>query len=74
MIDKTAFEKEAIKVARRNLAEVLAELGLLAPFHNRTPAEIDRIIEACVDGFQEAIGRLVREQRDAEDALGGVPF
>ena len=57
MIDKTELGMQAIKAARRNFAEVLAELGLMAPFHDRTPEEIDRIIEACIDGFQEAMRR-----------------
>lgn len=57
MIDKTDLEKQAIKDARRNFAEVLTELDLLAPFHDRAPDEIDRIIEACVDGFQESMQR-----------------
>jgi dihydrodipicolinate synthase/N-acetylneuraminate lyase len=57
MIDKSALETKAIKAARRNFAEALVELGLMASFHDRSADEIDRIIEACIDGFQDAMRR-----------------
>lgn len=57
MIDKTDMEKRAIADARHFLAEVLNEMDLMDTFLNRTPEEIDRIIEACVDGFQDSMLR-----------------
>ena len=58
MIDKTALETKAIKETRRLFAEVITDLGLMPAFEVRSAAEIDRIIEACVDGFRDAMGRL----------------
>jgi hypothetical protein len=66
MIDKTDMEQKAIRDARRFLAETLSELGLLAAFHDRAATDIDRIIEACVDGFQDSMQR--------QSATGDVPF
>lgn len=58
MIDKTQAEARAIKETRALFAETIGELGLMPAFEHRSAAEIDRIIEACVDGFREAMGRL----------------
>ena len=66
MIDKTDMEKRAIRDSRRFLAETLTEMDLMRPFHDRKPEDIDRIIEACVDGFQDSMLR--------QSAAGVVPY
>jgi hypothetical protein len=54
MIDKTDLEQQAIKDARRPFAEALTELGLMEHFFDLGADEIDRLIEAAVDGFQKS--------------------
>ena len=79
MIDKSEMEARAVKDARRALAEALVELGLMDAFRNRSAAEIDRVIEACIDGFQasmrrQAAGargmRLAARRKQAAHAVG----
>lgn len=66
VIDMTDMEKGAVRDARRSLAAALEELGLMDAFRDRSGAEIDRVIEACVDGFREGM----RRRSDA----GEIPF
>jgi hypothetical protein len=55
VIDKTDMEQRAIKDARRPFAEALTELGLMEHFLDLSAEQIDQLIEAAVDGFQQSM-------------------
>jgi hypothetical protein len=74
MIDKTDMEAHAIRDARRPFAEVLNELGLMPAFFDRKAEEIDRLIEACIDGFQESLQRQAAEKNKATPFSDDLPF
>lgn len=74
MIDKTPYEQQAIKDARRPFAEALTELGLMGPFFDRSAADIDRLIEACIDGFQVSMRRQAGERGKGAPFDDEIPF
>ena len=75
MIDKTDREAQAIRDARRPFAEALTELGLMAPFHGRTAAEIDQLIEAVVTGFVDSMQRQCAPPEKASSVPNDpIPF
>jgi len=75
MIDKTAREAKAIRDARKDFAEALSELGLMAPFFDRTAAEIDQLIEAAVTGYIESMQTQgAHQERDGCLPEDPIPF
>jgi len=75
MTDKTETERAAIKAARKPFAEALSELGLMAGFYHRSAADIDRLIEAAIDGYRAHLIRVAGEARKASDDINDpIPF
>jgi hypothetical protein len=75
MIDKTARETQALKDARSHFAEALTGLGLMAPFFDRSAAEIDQLIEAAVTGYVESMQRqAARLERTGTTYDDPLPF
>ena len=75
IIDKTARETQALKDARQEFAEALTALGLMAPFFDRSAAEIDRLIEAAVTGYIESMQRqAAQRERTGTTYDDPIPF
>ena len=75
MIDKTAREAQAIRDARRLFAETLNDLGLMAPFFDRSAAEIDHLIEAAVTGYVDSMqDQAARKERSGTVLDDEIPF
>jgi hypothetical protein len=55
VIDKTDMEQKAIQDARRPFAEALIELGLMQHFLELSAEQIDQLVEAAIDGFQQSM-------------------
>jgi len=75
MTDKSEIEHAAIKAARQPFAQVLTELGLMAPFYHRSAADIDRLIEAALDGYRAHLLQVAGlAKRAADDLNNPIPF
>jgi len=75
MIDKTAREDQAIRDARKDFAEALSSLGLMALFFDRTAAEIDQLIEAAVTGYIDSMqSQAAGSERDGRIPENQIPF
>jgi hypothetical protein len=65
------METQAIKEARRFLRRSAEGMGLMPTFQKRSAQEIDQVIEACVDGFQESMRKQVAAKDGCNDE---IPF
>jgi hypothetical protein len=73
MINTTAMEARAIQDARRALAAVLTELSLMDAFRRCSAAEIDRLIGACVGGYQASMRRQAAEGSTTGNRVAADP-
>lgn len=68
MIDPDPREQAALRVALKNMAELMAEIGWTTRFQDLSEQQALALAMAAVDGFQEAM-RASAPQPDME-----VPF
>ena len=58
-----------------SFAEALTALGLMAPFFDRSAADIDQLIESAIDGYRAHLLRVSGQVRKALDETADpIPF
>jgi hypothetical protein len=69
MTDPDPREQAALRVALKNMAELMAEIGWTTRFQDMSEQQALALATASVDGFQEAMRASAPAPRDME-----VPF
>lgn len=62
MVDLTAEEQAAIRAALKPMAELMEEIGWMAPLSSLTEAQVLTLIEAAVEAFQEAMAKAAKHE------------